>query len=323
MSFATILSFNTESIATLADAIKSGDIVAIPTETVYGLAGDATSDQAVAKIFAAKKRPARNPLIVHYPSLDAASLDVVFNDKAKALANAFWPGPLTLVLPQSELCRISFLATSGLSTLAVRVPNHPAARALLQACGRPLAAPSANRSGQLSPVCAVQVKNSLGDSIHFILDGGACEEGIESTIVDVTGEIPVILRTGTITQVMLEAVVGKVRTWQASDNSHEAPKAPGMMFRHYAPSCPLRLSTDNPIPHEALIAFGEGPIPHGFTHVFNLSQRGDLAEAAKHLFDYLYQCEQLGASRIAVMPIPNEGIGIAINERLKKAAETA
>lgn len=184
-----------------------------------------------------------------------------------------------------------------------------------------MAAPSANRSGQLSPVSAAQVSTSLGDSIHFILDGGACQEGIESTIVDVTAEIPIILRAGTITQAMLEAVVGEVRTWQASDNSHEAPKAPGMMYRHYAPSCPLRLSTDNPIPNEALIAFGEGPIPTGFTYVFNLSERGDLAEAAKHLFDYLYQCEQLGASRIAVMPIPSVGIGIAINERLKKAAQ--
>lgn len=316
---ATIVQPNTETIAHLAQVLAQGDVVAMPTETVYGLAGDATNPAAIAKIYAAKKRPPRNPLIVHYASIDAAKHDVIFTPMAEQLAKAFWPGPLTLVLPQTEDCAICDLATSGLPTLAVRVPAHPIAQTLLHALNRPLAAPSANRSGQLSPVSALQVQASLGDTIRWIIDGGACDKGIESTIIDLSTDTPLILRPGSITPTMLQAVIGDVALWQQTDN--DVVKAPGMLYRHYAPHCPLRLSTDNPMPGEALLAFGNSKIPEGFTHILNLSPSGDLQEAAHHLFDYLYQCERLGATRIAVMPIPSEGVGIAINERLHKAAE--
>ncbi len=316
---ALILPAETANISTMAKQLQAGDIAAIPTETVYGLAGDATNPAAVARIYTAKQRPARNPLIIHYASIDAMREDVYITPLAEKLAQAFWPGPLTLVLPQTPTCRISDLATAGLDTLAVRVPAHPVTQALLTACQRPLAAPSANRSGQLSPVSATQVAASLGDRIGFILDGGPCERGIESTILDVSGDIPHILRPGSITEAMLTFVIGPVQYGQAG--VVDAPKAPGMLYRHYAPACPLRLSVDKPIPGETLIAFGPGPIPEGFASVLNLSPQGDLNEAAQHLFDYLYQCEQSGATRIAVMPIPSEGVGVAINERLHKAAE--
>lgn len=320
MHQAQILLPTPDNLSQLQQLLLQGELVAMPTETVYGLAGDATNPAAVAKIYSAKKRPPRNPLIAHYASLEAAAVDVEFNDIAYRLAKAFWPGPLTLVLPQKPDCRVCDLATAGLDTLAVRVPAHPIAHQLLTLCERPLVAPSANLSGQLSPVSAHQVLQSLGERISWIVDGGGCEKGIESTIVDVSTDVPVILRPGSITLTMLRAVVDTVQDFNPTDMHF--PKAPGMLYRHYAPACRLRLTTDNPQTGEALLAFGEGPLPQGFDIVLNLSSEGDLEEAAAHLFAYLYQLEQAGVSGIAVMPIPDVDVGVAINERLRKAAES-
>lgn len=317
---AIILPSNTTTVSLLAEKLVNGELVAFPTETVYGLGADATNKKAVAAIYSAKGRPSFNPLIAHYPSLEAAQVDALFSEKALQLAHAFWPGPLTLVLPKKSDSKVCTLATAGLDTIAVRVPAHPIALELLKVSNKPIVAPSANPSGFLSPVTAQQVKKGLGEKISWILDGGKTTKGLESTIVDCTTDTPTILRHGPIT---LQMLIEKVRTvTESSQHSENMPKAPGMLLQHYAPRCPLRLSISNPQSGEALLAFGPGLIPLGFEIVLNLSPTGDLQEAAANLFDYLHQLEDQNVSGIAVMPIPHESLGEAIHDKLKRAAHS-
>lgn len=311
-----ILAPTEHNIADLARALRAGELVAFPTETVYGLGADATNESAIKKVYSVKGRPSINPLIAHYTSLEEAEKDVIFNDVARALAQAFWPGPMTLVLPRQPYCRIHAAATAGLATVAVRVPAHDIARKFLQAAGVPVVAPSANPSGHLSPVRAEHIARHLGGKISWILQGEQATQGLESTIIDATGALPRILRYGTLTQEMIEEVVKLADAHTTS----ELPQAPGMLLKHYAPRCPLRLTTDNPQPGEALLAFGAQNIPTGFDLVMNLSTTGDLHEASRNLFDFLHQLEERGVTGIAVMPVPDVGAGKALNDKLRRAA---
>ncbi len=304
---------NEQSIAAAATALNEGGLVAFPTETVYGLGADATSDGAVAAVFAAKGRPRFNPLIIHFADADAARRAVIFNDHADTLAKALWPGALTLVLPRTKDCPVSLLASAGLDTLAVRVPDHQVAHEFLKACGSPVAAPSANPSGRVSPTTANHVLESLGEAVTMILDGGPCAVGLESTVVDVSGEAPALLRTGGITQGAIEALIGPLLVAGCDD---AAPKSPGMMSRHYAPSIPIRINAETANPGEALLGFG----PNAPRRSPNLSRSGDLNEAAANLFAMIRMLDQPGMSGIAVMKIPDTGLGIAINDRLRRAA---
>jgi len=305
------------AIASAAEHLLAGRLVAFPTETVYGLGADATNSKAVAQIFAAKGRPRFNPLIVHV--LDAAAADayVAFTPLARRLAGAFWPGPLTLVLDKRDTSPLSDLVTGGLASVAVRSPDHPIARALLRATGRPLAAPSANRSGRISPTQAAHVAAEFGDEVAMILDGGPTAHGLESTILDARGEAPVLLRPGAVTVETIEAALG-VKVARGSIDA-ERPSAPGQLMSHYAPRAGVRLEAREVRPGEALLAFGPAPLPTEGP-VFNLSPAGDLAEAAANLFAALRALDASGAEAIAVMPIPAEGLGEAINDRLQRAA---
>jgi len=298
-----------------ARILRAGGLVAFPTETVYGLGADATDDRAVAAIFEAKGRPRFNPLIVHLPEAAAAEGLAVLDDRARALAQGFWPGPLTMVLPRAASCPVSLLASAGLDSLALRVPGHPLAEALLRRTGRPLAAPSANRAGALSPTSAGHVAASLGDRVPLILDGGPCPLGLESTVVDLTGRRPVLLRPGAVTREALEAALGPV----AGPGSNEAIKSPGQLSSHYAPGLPLRLDATGAGPREALLAFGP-KVPEGAAVTLNLSPSGDLTEAAAKLFAQLHALDRPGLEAIAVMPVPETGLGAAINDRLRRAA---
>jgi L-threonylcarbamoyladenylate synthase len=304
-----------------AALLHSGRLVAFPTETVYGLGADATSDDAVAGIFAAKDRPQFNPLIVHFTDAEAAEREVVFDDRARRVAAAFWPGPLTLVLPRRRDSRLSLLCSAGLDSQAVRVPAHPVARRLLAVCGLPLAAPSANASGRISPTEAAHVAASLGDRVPLILDGGRCPLGLESTVLDLSGAIPAILRPGAVTSQDLTPMLGKIIESPGTEESGGAGalKGPGMLTSHYAPDRPLRLEARNVAADEALLAFGPEE-PAGAAQTLNLSRAGDLKEAAAHLFAYLHRLDALKVRAIAVMPIPQTGLGAAINDRLKRAA---
>ncbi len=302
------------SIAPALELLKQGQAVAVPTETVYGLAANACDSDAVARIFATKQRPAFNPLIAHYPSYEAIASDVETNAWSKALAAAFWPGPLTMVLNKTPECRLAANVTAGLTTAAVRVPRHPLLLALLTEFSLPLAAPSANVSGRLSPTRASHVKLQLGERLDYILDGGPCSVGLESTVVDLSGPQPALLREGGISRSQLEAIIGPLA---AADGTI---KSPGMLLRHYAPNCPLTAASDTPPPADAvLISFGQQPLPAGYQRVFNLSEGGDLTEAAANLFELLHQAEALKPSLIAVMPIPDDAIGAAIHDRLSRA----
>ncbi len=294
--------------------IRAGRLVAFPTETVYGLGADATNDDAVAAVFAAKDRPRFNPLIIHFPDGDKAGEAVVFDGRAERLAKEFWPGALTLVLPRRAGCGVSLLAGAGLDTLAVRVPNHPVALDFLCAAGRPLAAPSANKSGMLSPTLAIHVLQSLGESATAILDGGPCRVGIESTVLDLTGGKAVLLRPGGIPAKAIEAVIGPLAKPQKTGG---APKSPGMGDKHYAPRIPLRLNVSVRDPGEALLGFGPDAPRRG---CLNLSRKGDMEEAAANLFAMIHALDQPGFTGIAVMPIPDDGLGAAINDRLRRAA---
>ena len=301
-----------------AAVIRNGGLVAMPTETVYGLAADATSDQAVARIFEAKGRPQFNPLIVHVADADMAGRYVSFDPLAEKLAAAFWPGPLTLVLPRKESCKISLLASAGLDTLGVRAPGHEIARQLIKQTDRPLAAPSANRSGSISPTMAAHVQESLGDKVDMILDGGPCAIGVESTIVKTDGETAFLLRHGGISVDEIERLLG-MRLMQPVKDKVEAP---GMLTSHYAPQIPLRLNVKAPAADEAYLGFGacdgEGE------RRINLSAKGDLREAAANLFAYMRTLDRIAATHglkaIAAAPIPMEGLGLAINDRLQRAA---
>jgi L-threonylcarbamoyladenylate synthase len=308
----------TDAVAQAAALLREGRLVAFPTETVYGLGADATNAGAVAGIFEAKGRPRFNPIIVHVPSLEHVSALAGLTKPGRELAAAFWPGPLTLVMRKAAGCPVADLATAGLDTIAVRVPAHPIGRALLEAAGVPIAAPSANRSGHVSPTTAAHVASDLGDRVAMILDGGATPVGLESTVVDVTGDTPVILRPGGITREDIARVLSQPVTLAGDQN--EKPASPGMLSRHYAPWTQLRLNATAVEPSEALLAFGPRVPPHNGPCV-NLSPTGDLTEAAANLFAALRTLDSSGALAIAVMPIPDSGLGEAINDRLRRAAE--
>ncbi len=306
-----------EAIRQAARALANGGIVAFPTETVYGLGANALDARAVAKVFAAKERPRFNPLIVHIPDIASAETYGVLDATARGLAEAFWPGPLSLVLPQREGSGIADLVTAGLGTIALRAPNHKIAQALLAETRLPIAAPSANRSGRISPTTAAHVEAELGDIPAMILDGGPCQRGIESTVVSVAGHSPVLLRLGTVPRAAIEAVLGRAVPLARED----APIAsPGQLERHYAPDTPLRLGATDLHPGEALLAFGPNG-PSGGVQTVNLSPSGDLEEAAANLFAGLRALDGAGASAIAVMPIPDHDLGEAINDRLRRAAK--
>jgi L-threonylcarbamoyladenylate synthase len=299
-----------------AQMIRDGRLVAFPTETVYGLGGDATDDRAVAAIFAAKGRPSFNPLIVHVAEPGAVGAIAATDDRVDELAGAFWPGPLTLVLPRRPDAPVSLLASAGLDTVAVRVPAHPVARRLIAAVGRPVAAPSANRSGAVSPTTPLHVAESLGGAVDLVLAAGRCRIGLESTVLDLTGAQPAILRPGGVTRERIEAILGPV----ATGGTDGAPKSPGQLASHYAPDRPVRLDARDVGPDEALLAFGPDAFVRGGRERLNLSPEGDLDEAAANLFAMLRALDRPGISGIAVMPIPEEGLGIAINDRLRRAA---
>lgn len=302
--------------------LVEGGLVAVPTETVYGLAADATSGTACAKIFAAKGRPSFNPLISHLPSLEAAKQHGVFDGRALKLAEAFWPGPLTLVVPKSPSSQISDLATAGLSTVALRVPSGPVMRYLAEQTGRPLAAPSANRSGKISPTCADDVVADLGAAVDFVVDAGACDVGIESTIVGLTGETVQLLRPGGISREAIEEVLQTAVDNAACGDLPDAPAAPGMLISHYAPEAHMALEAAEVRPGEALLSLGREPLPGAETALaeVNLSRKGDLVEAAANLFRAMRTLDSSGAAMIRVQHIPNSGLGEAINDRLRRAA---
>ncbi|MCW5746240.1 MAG: threonylcarbamoyl-AMP synthase [Alphaproteobacteria bacterium] len=315
---AEILAPTPDSIARAAALIRDGALVAFPTETVYGLGGDATNDRAVARIFEAKGRPQFNPLIAHVTDAAAAQAHVVWSETAERLAAHFWPGPLSLVLPRRAGCAVSLLCSAGLDTLAVRAPAHPVAQALLRAADRPVAAPSANRSGTVSPTRAEHVAPALGDGVALVLDGGPCPVGVESTVVDLTMPKPTLLRPGGATREAIEALIGKLVLGPAI-GTPGALHAPGQLESHYAPSLPVRLAATSVSADEGLLAFG-ADAPRGAALTLNLSPAGDLAEAAANLFAMLRVLDQPGIASIAVMPIPDRGLGLAINDRLRRAA---
>jgi len=294
--------------------LAAGALVAFPTETVYGLGADATDDRAVARLFEAKGRPRFNPLITHYAEAAAAATQVHFSPLAESLAAAFWPGPLTLVLPRRAESRVSLLCSAGLDSLGVRVPRHPLALALLRRFGRPLAGPSANPSGRLSPTTAEAVREGLGERVALVLDGGPCPVGLESTVLDLTGERPALLRPGAVTREAIERVTGPLAEAQAGPL-----KSPGQLASHYAPGLPLRLQAKSVGEREALLAFGKDA-PAGAALSLNLSPLGDLVVAAANLFAYLRRLDRPGLDAIAIVPIPEEGLGEAINDRLRRAA---
>ncbi|MEE8633078.1 MAG: L-threonylcarbamoyladenylate synthase [Methyloceanibacter sp.] len=306
-----------EAIAAAAQALAKGDLVAFPTETVYGLGANALDAHAVARVFAAKERPRFNPLIVHVANLEAAETYGVFDATAHKLAEAFWPGPLSLVLPLRPGCGIADLVTAGLGTIALRVPNHTVAQALLADAKLPLAAPSANRSGRISPTSASHVEAELGGMPAMILDGGPCKHGLESTVAGVAGGESILLRLGSVPREAIEAVLGHAI---ASAEEDAAISSPGQLERHYAPETPLRLGATDLRPGEALLAFGPNA-PQGASASINLSPTGNLEEAAAQLFAALRELDAAGASRIAVMPIPAHELGEAINDRLQRAAK--
>ena len=302
-------------IAAAARMLRAGALVAFGTETVYGLGADATQPEAVAAIFAAKGRPRFNPLICHYESAEAAFGDVVADARARLVAAALWPGPLTLVLPRRPDCRIALLTGAGLDTQAVRVPAHATARALFRAVGRPVAGPSANPSGQVSPTTAAHVLAGLGGRIAAVLDSGPCAVGVESTVLDLSQRQAVLLRPGGATVEAIEALIGPVVRGPAPGS---ALRGPGMLASHYAPSLPVRLDARDVSAQEGLLAFGP-PLP-GAGAVFQLSARGDTTEAAARLFEGLRALDRPGLTGIAAMPIPLAGLGLAIADRLSRAA---
>ncbi|MBB4633237.1 L-threonylcarbamoyladenylate synthase [Sphingosinicella soli] len=294
-------------LARAAALLRAGEVVAIPTETVYGLAADATNADAVARIYAAKGRPSFNPLIAHVSGAEMAAAHVDLSPLARALMRAFWPGPLTLVLPRRAESTIAAIVTAGLPTLAIRCPDHPVPQALIAALGRPLAAPSANASGQISATRAGHVLKTLGGRIPLVIEGGPCTGGIESTIVAVKGDRLRLLRPGGIPREVLEA-------FAPIDAAGDSVEAPGMMASHYAPSKPLRLEAQSAHPGEFLIGYG------AVAGEISLSPSGDPAEAAARLFDCLHAADTSSCTAIAVAPVPPEGLGAAINDRLRRAA---
>jgi L-threonylcarbamoyladenylate synthase len=318
-----ILPAGEAAVAAAARCLAEGGLVAFPTETVYGLGADATNPAAIASLYQAKGRPAFNPLIAHVLDLASAARIARFDARATALAEAFWPGPLTLVLPKSGDCAVADLATAGLDTIAIRVPAHAVARDILRAFGKPVVAPSANLSGHVSPTTAAHVQSDLAGRIDLIVDGGPVEVGVESTIVGCFEE-PMLLRPGGLPRAEIERVLGQklAQPPEDADNENGQPLAPGMLASHYAPRTRVRLNASSIEPGEALLAFG----PHAVldvdaaTAVMNLSVQGDVNEAAANLFGHLRELDKKNARGIAVMPVPRHGLGEAINDRLRRAA---
>jgi L-threonylcarbamoyladenylate synthase len=304
-----------------ARTLKTGGLVAFPTETVYGLGADATNGEAIARLYAAKERPSFNPLIAHVADAAAARPLARFDAAAERLAAAFWPGPLTLVLPRAAGCPVADLATAGLDSIAVRVPNHPVAQSILAALGGPVVAPSANRSGHLSPTTAQHVLADLGGRIELIIDGGAAAMGLESTIVACVDR-PVLLRPGALPRAEIERMLPLIEEAAAAAAADTIPRAPGQLASHYAPRARLRLAATRIRAGEAVLAFGPTPAAGAelAALALNLSPRGDLIEAAAKLFSHLRALDASGAATIAVMPVPREGLGEAINDRLERAA---
>lgn len=323
----SIKTITEESMAQAKVLLEGGACVAFPTETVYGLGANAFDGQAVAKIYETKGRPSFNPLIVHVRDMEAAQELAEFSDDARALAAQFWPGPLTLVLPKLSGCRVSELAMAGLETIALRCPAHKGAQRLLGALDFPLVAPSANASGSVSPTTPAHVADSLGDKLKLILADGACSVGLESTIVDCSGDQPVILRPGVVTAEMIEGCLGKLPVYAGQG---QGVKAPGMLSKHYAPGLPVRLNAIDLEPGEVLLGFGSlkfmgvrgggAALNLPDTQVRNLSADMDLYEAAANLFAMLRALDRPAHKGIAVMAIPEEGLGVAINDRLRRAA---
>ena len=306
------------SIKLAAKRLLAGELVALPTETVYGLGGNALDGIAIAKIFDMKGRPQFNPLISHVGNIALAEQYALFNKTAYKLAEAFWPGPLTLILPKRQDCQVSELVTAGLDTIAIRIPNHPVAQKLLNICNCPIAAPSANRSGHVSPTTAKHVADDFKDKDLLVLDAGATGIGLESTVVNCTNETVKILRPGGIERKQIEAVLGYDLPIQSQTNDHN-PSSPGQLTSHYAPNAKVRLNATTVSSDEALLAFGND-IPSGAKFVFNLSKTSNLNEAAANLFSGLRKLDETQIDKIAVMAIPNEDLGEAINDRLKRAA---
>jgi L-threonylcarbamoyladenylate synthase len=318
-----VLGTDAAAIGEAARCLKAGGLVAFPTETVYGLGANAADGRAVARLYEAKGRPSFNPLIAHVPDVAAARTLGRLNADAARLAEKFWPGPLTLVLPKAEGCPVAALATAGLDTIAVRVPRHPVAQNILAAFGKPVVAPSANRSGHVSPTAAAHVLADLRGRVDLIVDGGATPVGVESSIVACVAE-PVLLRPGGVPRGAIERTLGRALAEPPRGGAvaDKAPAAPGMLASHYAPRTPLRLNVARVEPGEALLAFG--PTLAGGADkavcVQNLSPQADLVEAAANLFAHLRSLDAAGATRIAVMPVPQGGLGEAINDRLQRAA---
>jgi L-threonylcarbamoyladenylate synthase len=298
-------------LAMAAAALRAGGLVILPTETVYGLAADAANPRAVAAVYEAKGRPSFNPLIAHVADVAMARRIARFDPRAEALAAAFWPGPLTLVLSVGDAAAVCDLARAGLETVAIRAPAHPFAQALLAAFDGPLVAPSANRSGRPSPTTFADAVAETGVNAAAALDGGVCAIGLESTVVSLL-DVPRLLRPGAVTRAQIEAVIGPL-----AEADNDARRSPGRLARHYAPDTPVRLEATAPQAGEAYLAFG--PAPAG-ARTWNLSETGDLAEAAANLFTFLRAADRSGATAIAVAPIPPEGLGEAINDRLRRAA---
>jgi L-threonylcarbamoyladenylate synthase len=320
----SILPAGEAAVAAAARSLREGGLVAFPTETVYGLGADATNPKAIARLYQAKGRPAFNPLIATVGDLEAAKRIARFDATAIKLADAFWPGPLTLVLPKTSDCAVAELATAGLDTIAIRVPAHRVARGILRAFGGPVVAPSANLSGHVSPTTAAHVQSDLAGRIDLIVDGGPVAVGVESTIVGCFDEA-VLLRPGGLPRGDIERVLGSKLAQPPGDadgDSGGRPLAPGMLASHYAPRTRVRLNACNVEPGEALLAFGPVAVSgaDAATSVMNLSARGDLDEAATNLFGYLRALDTRGAHMIAVMPVPHHGLGEAINDRLRRAA---
>jgi L-threonylcarbamoyladenylate synthase len=318
-----ILTAGEPAVAAAARVLAGGGLVAFPTETVYGLGADAANPAAIARLYEAKGRPAFNPLIAHVRDLPAAEKIARFDATAIALAKAFWPGPLTLVLPKTTDCPVAELATAGLDTIALRLPAHPVAREILRAFGGPVVAPSANLSGHVSPTTAAHVQSDLAGRIDLIVDGGPVEVGVESTIVGCF-DAPMLLRPGGVPRGEIERVLGRtlVLPPDDADDDSSQPLAPGMLASHYAPRTKVRFNAARIEAGEVLLAFGSATLPgvDAATIVMNLSAHGDLTEAAANLFGYLRILDAKGARAIAVMPVPQHGLGEAINDRLRRAS---
>ncbi|MDA7568703.1 L-threonylcarbamoyladenylate synthase [Emcibacteraceae bacterium] len=304
-----------EAIIMASDILKKGEVVSFPTETVYGLGADATNSDAIAKIFSAKNRPSFNPLIIHLPNTQMVEKYVELSQLTKDLSNIFWPGPFTMVLPLKKNSGISTLITAGLETVAIRVPSHPVAHTLLNEFNGPIAAPSANKSGQISPTTAQHVDQEFGDELELIIDGGPCDNGLESTIVKVVYDQLTILRPGNVT---VEEIQEKIEVKIVTDtHPTDNPIAPGQLKSHYAPNANVRLNVINPEMNEAYLAFGD---TNQVENMLNLSPSGDLEEAASNLFSMMRSLDQLNLKTISVAPIPKSGVGVAINDRLERAA---